>query len=190
MDKTDKIALVPRTPGALEKRKPVEKHILANMVADTLALVKTDEGAIPAQSAISIPFRIVLVDDEKCITELIREIIVTKFGNVLVKSFLDSQKAWLELSQTSPDLLIFGGIMPRLTGHDIVSRLVDKRVSYPIIVVSGYPPVEKWVQEYTSKNSQISYLRKPFTSNQLCELISKQNPQLVRRSKMDRTNRE
>ena len=63
--------------------------------------------------------------------------------------------------------------MPWLAGEEIVRRLVDRKVTYPIIVGGGWPPTEEWVREYTAKYPNITYLRYPFTVEQLYERLSK-----------------
>lgn len=47
MNEKNEFAMVPRTPGALEKAQPGAKRILAAMVAETLALVKREESKHP-----------------------------------------------------------------------------------------------------------------------------------------------
>ena len=72
--------------------------------------------------------------------------------------------------------------MAGLTGVDVVRRLVDRKATYPIILVSGYPPVQQSVQECLDEAPNISFLRKPFTSEELygeiCKhLATSDNPQ-------------
>ena len=53
MNESDKFALVPRPPGALEKAEPGTKRILSGMVADTLASARKEPPTKP-------PFAVVL----------------------------------------------------------------------------------------------------------------------------------
>ncbi len=115
--------------------------------------------------------RIVLVDDEPLFVEFVEKAIVAKF-DAEVKSFEDPFKAWRELEQTDPDLLITGAIMPGLTGEEIVRRLMGRQVTYPILVVSGWSPTEQWVRECAQTFPDITFLGKPFTMEQLYTTIS------------------
>lgn len=117
------------------------------------------------------PFRIVLVDDEDWFTEMVEGVICSRYEGVAVSTFNDPNKGWLELMQTTPDLLIVDGVMGSSNGDEIVRRLVDRKVTYPILVVSGFLDTEKW--EFAEKNPQISFLPKPFTLEQLCTELSK-----------------
>jgi len=47
MSEKSDFALVPRSPGALEKAQPGRKRILSGMVADTLALARKESFTKP-----------------------------------------------------------------------------------------------------------------------------------------------
>jgi FixJ family two-component response regulator len=117
------------------------------------------------------PLRIVVVDDEELIVHLIEHLICAKY-DVAVQSFTSSQAAWQELERTSPDMLIVGGIMPELLGEEIVRRLMARQATYPILVVSGHLSAEA-VLGWFSGAPHISFLRKPFTSEQIHAEIEK-----------------
>lgn len=133
----------------------------------------TSPGEITYQFRKTSPFRIVLVHDEYWFTEMVETAILARFKNVTLQTYRDSNKAWLELSRTTPDLLIVGDVMPELDGEEIVRRLVDRKANYPIIVVLGWPPREQWVRNYADTNSNITFLRKPFPLEQLYGELSK-----------------
>lgn len=122
-----------------------------------------------------LPLRIVHVDDEEIILEMVKTIIGAKF-NVTIQSFQDSNEAWQELSRADPCLLITDDIMPGPTGEDLVRWLVQRQVPYPIIVTSGWPPTEQWVRNYTETNPNITFLRCPFTTDELCKQLRQHLP--------------
>lgn len=119
------------------------------------------------------PPRIVVVDDEDWLLEMLESSIRNKFKNVTIQTFQDSNEAWQELLRKDPDLLITRDKMPGLTGEDMVRRLVDKKVTYPIIVGGGWPPTEEWVRKLADKKSNLTFLLYPFTMEQLYEKLSK-----------------
>jgi len=114
------------------------------------------------------------VDDEDVLLKLIWQAIRTKFKNVIIQAFQDGDQAWQQLLRADPDILITDDKMPGLTGEDLIRRLAETGVPYPIIVTSGWPPTERWVREYADKNLNITFLRNPFTSEQLYGELSRQ----------------
>jgi TPR repeat protein len=132
------------------------------MIADTLALVNK-ESFHNAK-----PLRIVLIDDEEWRLELWQEVISRFFHNVTAQSFQNPEKGWDHLSRTNPDLLITDDIMDypmgfrgdtanRFNGEDIVRRLAERKVTYSIIVFSGWdgPETQQWVSEYAARGLNV-----------------------------------
>ena len=115
----------------------------------------------------------VLIDDEEWLVEMMELAIRKEFKNIDLKAFQDSKKAWLELAQRDPDILITGANMGELSGEEIVRRLIEQKVAYPILVMSGWAPAEKWVKSFVITKPNISFLQKPFTTEQLHAEISK-----------------
>jgi hypothetical protein len=166
MSKNDDFALVPRPPGAIEHAEPGPKRILSAMVADTLALAKKG----PARS--QRPLRIVSVDDEEVRLELVEVIISGCFKGVTVHSFRDAEEAWQELSRTDPDLLITDDLMGNLNGEEIVRRLADRKVAYPIIVINGYGPErDQWVLDCVKRGVDVTLLRAPYSCESLVRAL-------------------
>jgi CheY-like chemotaxis protein len=117
------------------------------------------------------PIRIIHVDDDECLLELVKFVITSHFKNVSIESFQNSNNAWNELSRTAPDILITDDKMQELSGEDIVSQLMTRNVSYPIIVTSGLPETEIWVNKLASTYSKISFLAIPFEHWRLFEQL-------------------
>ena len=105
--------------------------------------------------------KIIVVNDEQWFLKMVEKAILQMFPEVEVSLFEDSKKAWQELSRAGPDLLITDDIMDpsgELNGEELVRRLVNKRVSYPIVVTSGWPPTIVWARQYLDKHSNVSFL--------------------------------
>ena len=102
--------------------------------------------------------RIVLVDDE---------------DYTLVK-FLNCDEAWQELLREQPDLLITDMLstnVPRRTeyfgmsGEELLQRLAERRVGYPILVVSGSFSISGWeayAKQFARPHLNVSFLTKPY----------------------------
>ena len=160
MNENDNFALVPRPPGALEKAEPSAKRILSGIVSDTLALTKKEP---PRKSR---PPRIVVVNDNPPVLQAVEAMIRHWSKEVALQLFQYSFEAWQELSRTNPDLLIWVVSAPLLRGEETVQRLMDRKVTYPIVVISAFHPDELWVQAFVSRGLNVSFLPMPFTVKQ------------------------
>lgn len=121
------------------------------------------------------PVRIVLVDHEEALLECLGPMIRDWFKDATLVEFSNSSDAWQELSRADPDLLITGYVMPGLTGEEIVGRLVERKVNYPIVVMSGYGPAEpeQWVKDYAKRGLNVTFLAKSFSAEQLYAELAK-----------------
>lgn len=92
------------------------------------------------------PLRIVIVDDELMMVELIEIIIQQQFKDAKILAFQNRDTAWKELLRANPDLLITDlnnqnipgqpGYMG-MSGWKMLSKLAKRAVTYPILVFSG-----------------------------------------------------
>ncbi len=166
MNENSDFALVPRPPGTLQNAEPGARRILSGMVADTLALAKKDP---PSKSR---PLRIVSVDDEAWRLENVELAVSVYFKNVAVQSFQDAEEAWQELSRTDPDLLITDDLMGKLTGEEIVRRLANRKVAYPIVVINGYGPErDEWVLDWVKRGVDVTLLCSPYDLESLARAV-------------------
>src|ERR1017187_6181866 len=160
-DKSD-FALVRKPSSAVEKAAPGAKRVLAGMVTDTLALTKKVRS-----------FRIVHIDDEDWLLEMVGMAIRAKFKNVVIDTFQNGNKAWEELLRADPDLLItdlLNNNVPGRTGsfgmngYELLPLLAKKDVNYPILVLSGSLSREGYefrTKQLAGPNLHVSLLKKP-----------------------------
>jgi TPR repeat protein len=165
MNEKDNFALVPRPPGALEKAEPGAKRILSGMVADTLALTKR------ALSRKSRPLRIVMVNDEDCVLRSFEVIIRLWFKDVTMLFFENGATALEELLRADPDLLITDDRMAVMSGGELCQRLLDRQVTYPIIVDSAWEPTEQWVRELADRGLNVSFLPVPCDAESIVKSV-------------------
>jgi CheY-like chemotaxis protein len=159
----------------LKNAKESDKHIerLEKKITELEKSNGTNQPSSPSTrlEETERPIRLIHVDDEEWTLGLVKNLITTHFKNVSIQSFQNSNDAWNELSRTAPDILITDDKMQDLSGEDIVSQLMTRNVSYPIIVTSGLSETENWVNKMTSINSKITFLRIPFEHWRLIEQI-------------------
>ena len=165
MEEKNDFALAPRLPSAVEKAKPGARRVLSGMVADTLALAKKETVRKPR------PLRIVVVNAEEGPRKSLEIILRHWFPDVTLLLFQHSVEALQELSLRDADLLITGTGFPVMGGKELVERVMERKVAYPIVVMSAYEPEETWVREYTNGGFNISFLPMPFLLESLRKLL-------------------
>ena len=117
------------------------------------------------------PQRIVLVDDESSVLEIMELLVRSVFPNAILLVFSNSKEAWQELSERNPDLLLTDDLMPGLRGKEIVQRLADKKATYPIIVHSAYHSTDEEVHEFVNQGLNIKFIRMPFEQQDYRKLL-------------------
>jgi len=136
------------------------------------------------------PLRIVHVDDESWVLEMVSQLIRTKYEGATITTFQNGDKAWEELSRADPDLLITdllnnnvpgrtheaAGATYGKSGYQLLSLLAQRKVRFPVLVLSGSLSREGYgsrAREYAGPVLNASFLQKPFTPEQLYAELSK-----------------
>lgn len=153
--------------GAMLEPQPphVEVSQPASPPGPVVRLRRKDDPQNPA------PVRIVIVDAEEVLADVMRMLILSKYA-VDLKVFTSSFLAWQELERSDPDLLITDCIMPEMSGEEIVRGLMKRKIAYPILVMSGYLKGEV-VLGWFPGAPNISFLAKPFTPQNFYAELSK-----------------
>jgi DNA-binding response OmpR family regulator len=109
------------------------------------------------------PLRVVIIDDEDGPFHSMRLIITWTFENVRFTWFRDGNRAWRELSRADPDLLITDFRNFGMTGFEMVQRLAQKEVKYPIFLMSAYKTPESMrIIEECAMRLNLTYFPLPF----------------------------
>lgn len=119
--------------------------------------------------------RIMVVDDEAMIANLLKEILT--LNSYKVDVFTDSNEALHSFSMKPDkyDLVITDYTMPVMTGAELSKYLLEIRADIPIILCTGY---SEHMDAEKAKQIGIScYLNKPISQSELittvCNLIDK-----------------
>ncbi len=162
-------ALVPRAPSALEKAEPGTKTVLSGIVADTLALANKKQRS---------KRRIVILDDDSDILEFYKACISAWFEETTVLTFQDDADALRELTRSDPELLIMDMRRPTGNGEDVLALLVQRRVKYPVLVISGSMGGQEGVDvvcDYIRRGMNVDARMKPIEPENLrlmlCRLL-------------------
>ena len=108
-----------------------------------------------------------VVDDDALIRDSLKQLV--KSVGLQVETFSSTQ-AFLdtELPDT-PSCLILDIRMPGLSGLDLQDELVKRRISIPIIFITGHGTVPMSVR--AMKAGAVDFLQKPFEDQELLDLI-------------------
>lgn len=112
---------------------------------------------------------IILVEDEQDILVLMTDILEMDGHNV--KAFSEADSAWHHIQQSGfeADLLITDLRMPgKIDGIQLVHNVQGLLPQIPVLVVSGFH-----ASASSLDREQVSWLRKPFTLDELLELCQK-----------------
>jgi len=106
--------------------------------------------------------RVVMMDDCAQVLQLIGSVVWDCWPQATIVACTDSQKAWEELLRTPPDLFITDLIHGGVQGLQLIARLAEQEVRYPIVVVSGnQPKLESEVREAAGSKLKVSCWAKP-----------------------------
>jgi two-component system, OmpR family, response regulator len=113
--------------------------------------------------------RIMLVEDEKMLSELCELLIRELFKDVELLLFEDGDAAWQYLLRSKPDLLITDLYHPGMDGGTMIRRLADRQVKFPIIFTTAEPNLS---QDYTALGIQVVLLPKPCQIGDFCHAVT------------------
>jgi signal transduction histidine kinase len=110
--------------------------------------------------------RILLVEDEEIVRELVREILVGEGYDVLVAT--NGEEA-LRISSTRPfDLLVTDIVMPKMSGKELAARLRRSRPDLRIVCMSGYAYDAVGGDGLTPGDG---FIQKPFSARELATTV-------------------
>lgn len=111
--------------------------------------------------------RILLVDDDEILRELVAEALIMSGYEVVCAE--DGEAGWNSLSRVEFDLLITDHNMPRLSGFDLINRLKSKPSQPRTIMITGYLPFQ--FMEVANTFPFCEVLAKPFSLEELLQKV-------------------
>ena len=113
--------------------------------------------------------KILLIDDELDILEILKEFLEFRGFNVI--HFDNPVKAIKNFHPDYYNIVITDLNLPDMSGFELVSKIRDIDRNIPIIIISGY--LEDIQKENILTKGASAYLEKPFNLKQLENLIEK-----------------
>lgn len=119
----------------------------------------------PEQALIDIA---VLDDDRDFLTYI--EDLLSDEGQYAVRVFQRPEELFAAAEERRPEIVLLDMKMGRTHGGEVLERLLQRWPELCVIIVTGYPSLED--MRATFKKNVFDYLAKPFTLNQLRQVLS------------------
>jgi DNA-binding response OmpR family regulator len=116
------------------------------------------------------PKKVLVVDDEPSITDLVSLILTEKGYEVSIAN--DGKQGLKQFESVEPDLVITDIVMPDMEGIEFIKALVKKKKDIPVIVMSGNIVGRKFLKTACLFGAKAA-LTKPFTTQELIETIDR-----------------
>ena len=116
------------------------------------------------------PRRILVVEDEDDIRELLCELLSSGIENVIVEGRNDGPSALRALAATPPDLVITDYKMPGMNGLDFLAHVRLQLPNTPAILITAFPELDIAVRAINEARVQ-SFLQKPVDPSQVLRVV-------------------
>jgi len=106
--------------------------------------------------------RVLVVDDEQHVRELLRDFLTTVGDEVVTAA--SGAEALEAVPRFQPDVILMDMVMPGMSGADVLDALRQARFTMPVILISGQP--------IEMPPGFFALLRKPFDLRKLAEVVT------------------
>ena len=113
--------------------------------------------------------RILVVDDEKGVREMIQSFLTTE--GYLVTTAEDGIDALGKLQDDSYDLLITDLVMPNMDGLELIDCVCRRSPKITSLIITG-SPIES-IPKYVEQRGVFACISKPFPLNHLSQMVRK-----------------
>lgn len=114
-------------------------------------------------------FSILIVDDEKNIREGLGKALEMEGYEVLLAA--DGQEAFERVGEDEVDLVIADLKMPRMSGEELLQRMVDTHPTVPVIILTGHGTIESAVN--AMRAGAFDFMTKPVNLDRLSLLAKR-----------------
>jgi response regulator RpfG family c-di-GMP phosphodiesterase len=113
--------------------------------------------------------RILVVDDEKVIREILSEFLTLE--GYVVRSVEDGEKALVELRLRPYDLVISDLKMPRVSGLQLLEKITEENINVLTVIMTGFGTVESAIE--AMKKGAYDYILKPFKVEEVIHVVQR-----------------
>jgi PAS domain S-box-containing protein len=114
-------------------------------------------------------YRILVVDDEKAVRDLHVEVLTAAGYEVMAVA--DGALAWDAIQTQYFDLMITDNSMPKVTGVEVINKLIATNIRLPVIMATGALPQHEFRRNPWLNN--IAILEKPISNSTLLLTVEK-----------------
>jgi PAS domain S-box-containing protein len=114
-------------------------------------------------------YRILVVDDERAIRELHLEVLTGAGYEVM--AVVDGALAWDALQTQHFDLMITDNSMPKVTGVELINKLITANIKLPVIMATGALPEHEFKRSPWLRDTTV--LVKPVTNSAILSMVEK-----------------
>jgi response regulator RpfG family c-di-GMP phosphodiesterase len=113
--------------------------------------------------------RILVVDDEKVIREILCEFLAME--GYVVRGVEDGEKALAELRLRPYDMVISDLKMPKLSGLELLERITTDKLDVLTVIMTGFGTVETAIE--AMKKGAYDYILKPFKVEEVVHIVQR-----------------
>ena len=113
--------------------------------------------------------RILVVDDEKVIREILCEFLAME--GYVVRGVEDGEKALTELRLRPYDMVISDLKMPKLSGLELLERITTEKLDVLTVIMTGFGTVETAIE--AMKKGAYDYILKPFKVEEVVHIVQR-----------------
>lgn len=114
--------------------------------------------------------RILIIDDSKEVVNHLAADVLPTYGYEVLYAF-DGEQGLELIKKEKPDLVLLDHHLPKMTGLDIMQRMVQESIPIPVILMTGYGSELSAVQAF--RLGAKDYLVKPFTIDEIVNMIDR-----------------
>ncbi len=161
--------LVHHAGGEVEVASEVGKGTTVSLLLPLQSVEAEASIAGELQDQIHGQGRILVVEDDELIADLIARSLVQAGYSVTIKN--DVESAWRQLQKDVPDLLVTDIMMPDGRGTDLAKRWYasEQTEILPMLFISGYSDQD--IGDWKDASGPVKFLAKPFRSKELLDRV-------------------
>jgi DNA-binding NtrC family response regulator len=119
--------------------------------------------------------RILIVDDDPVLLEVLRDTIVLRLQSSMVESTTSSAEALTRLTVDSYDLVLCDWRMPSTNGMAFLDEVKMVRPDLPVVLMTG--DIRESIRSQAAEKGAFAFLRKPFDRDEVIRVIRAALPQ-------------
>ena len=133
----------------------------------------TERRGVMSLSRRTRPPRIVMLDDLSQMLELIKGVLQHSFKDATILTFTNTELAYQELMREDPDLFTIDICHIGMPVDEVLARLTERRVKYPVFVISAM--ADRFGEEVRlscGPELNVSFWQKPFRVEPFVQAVS------------------